>query len=438
MAKNNENERPEDVSVPLVIGGTHLADVQHSTKQVAVERFYKDYINKGIIDPKPPYQRNAGLWSIKRQSNFMSALVNNIPIPPLYLCPRTAASKIFYPVDGLQRYTTLKNWFEGIVPLNLSVRVPGQAKPVSRKVTWKEIETNENYVDIKDRILSHSLHVVTLDYLILENQRLLFVAINSGLPLNEDENNYCSNFLTRKLLEILQEDVLQSIFDEYPGVFQNSVVNDTRFRAKRVVHELLMLTGFKAATGDDICRGLLLESELSSPQDKKRVENRANKLKKGDPKQVWDAQGLRKQERAETASLLHRFLASTGLDYNDSPADFRKRVDLKFLPVLREVLELVASIFAKNQNLGIEPSSIGGTGRLPRNIIDPVTFLYHKVRTKAVTVDDLKKRGQAVCGFLKEYFEQKATRGYKMSTSDAHMMTNKMNLMEELFSKRFK
>jgi hypothetical protein len=404
------------VDVPLEIAGQPLRSVSHSPMHPNVQVFYDQYISR-CIKFDPPYQRQDDIWPLPKSAGFIHSIVNNIPMPPFYLCPIAQNSPYCYPVDGLQRMKALIRFFTNQIKIRVTLRYADDSTR-ERKVTWDEISKDDTYLPIRLKILNFTLNVVVLSFLPLEEQRLLFVAVNSGVPLNYDENVYCANFLARRVCHVVYGDLLHS----WEGILNPKVTENRRWRGDRMAHELLLLTGIKLANGDVVTAGIQ-KQEGVAPNDK----DEDNSLV------YWKSPPLRRTERRKTAQALHGALKLAGVQHTDTDAKFRSVFDFSHFPRLKDVSDLLAGIFRDEATLGIDKSQESKTYRLQRNVLDPVAFFYKKVEANEVSVNQLRQGRDKVKAILVEYFKQKAKRNYKMSTSDAHMMTKKTNLLEELF-----
>jgi hypothetical protein len=86
-------------------------DTRPLTIDLLVKRIREDE-----IDLAPPFQRKAGLWSIKQKSQLIESLLIRIPLPAFYFDATNASRWLV--VDGLQRLTTFKEFILGDMKLD--------------------------------------------------------------------------------------------------------------------------------------------------------------------------------------------------------------------------------------------------------------------------------------------------------------------------------
>lgn len=419
----------EVIKVPLVIAGSTLEGILYRATLPTVETFHRDFIGLTVetsrLDLKPPYQRQDNIWSDDKAAKLICSMINGLPIPPIYLCPTAAASLFFYPVDGLQRIKAISRFFAGDISIVIEIHRTNAegTKILRRRVTWEEIRNEPQYRDIKHRILTYQIPVVELAFIPLESQRLLFVAINSGVPLNDDENNYCANFLARKFLDGIYADV----FGSWTGILQPSCTENKRFKAAKVANELLLMIGVTKNDGEEITQGVHLFEEDEGEEDEGEEDEEQGK---------WVAPALRKGDRRQTATAMHDWLRHNGVQYHQPQQAFNACFDLARLPLLQNVANVIRDVFANNKVLGVDEKSNNKDYRQHRNVMDPLAFFYKKVENNELTVEQLTRHRGKINNLLGEYFRRKVVEQYNMSTSDAHMMTNKINLLEAIFNER--
>ncbi|HEC5279803.1 TPA: DUF262 domain-containing protein [Enterobacter cloacae] len=77
-----------------------------------------DMLSNDEINLETLYQRESGLWDTRTKSRFIESMMLKFPIPPLYFNVLYKDEAQIYPhwevIDGLQRLSTLKEFFIGI------------------------------------------------------------------------------------------------------------------------------------------------------------------------------------------------------------------------------------------------------------------------------------------------------------------------------------
>ena len=68
-------------------------------------------IDKGRIFLQPDFQRYSQVWDYKTASQLIESVLLNVPIPPIYVAEEDDGS--WNIIDGLQRLTSFKNFYEG-------------------------------------------------------------------------------------------------------------------------------------------------------------------------------------------------------------------------------------------------------------------------------------------------------------------------------------
>lgn len=88
------------------------SEVKIDSRVVTVDSLYRR-LEANEIDLHPAFQRNQDLWQNKEKSWFIESLLLGIPIPTFYF--DTTIDSRWVVIDGLQRLTTLKQFFfEGL------------------------------------------------------------------------------------------------------------------------------------------------------------------------------------------------------------------------------------------------------------------------------------------------------------------------------------
>lgn len=70
-----------------------------------------DQWRRGSLDPNPPYQRN-DVWTLDQRIELIRSLLMGVPVPAI-ITNRRERGSIRYVIDGKQRVTTMRMWFDG-------------------------------------------------------------------------------------------------------------------------------------------------------------------------------------------------------------------------------------------------------------------------------------------------------------------------------------
>lgn len=221
-------------------GGLYPYDPAYSDIEMGETPFsifeYLRQLEKGKITIQPDFQRNQ-VWDKVQKSRFIESVILNFPLPPIYL--NENKESIYIVIDGLQRSTALKEFYNGEYALSGIEAVPKyngyrfqdlpetiQSKFEDKKLTVFILKPSTPMVVIYD----------------------LFKRINTGgTQLNRQEVRNCI-FIGRstKLLKELAE-------QEYFKIAINWGVKDTRMKDREVVLRYLAFRWFdlqKEYTGD--------------------------------------------------------------------------------------------------------------------------------------------------------------------------------------------
>ena len=100
-------------------GGIYPYDPAYSDIEIGDTPFsifeYLRQLDKGKIVIQPDFQRNQ-VWKNTQKSKFIESILLNFPLPPIYLNETKESNYIV--IDGLQRSTTLKEFYYGTLKLS--------------------------------------------------------------------------------------------------------------------------------------------------------------------------------------------------------------------------------------------------------------------------------------------------------------------------------
>jgi hypothetical protein len=106
--------RPEAISGAVV----YTVDWTVATVVSQIDADPEDPNSQGVLVTAPPFQRRTA-WTDERQGLFIESLMLGLPIPPLVLAESMQHEGQFYVLDGKQRLTALKRFFDHNDPLPL-------------------------------------------------------------------------------------------------------------------------------------------------------------------------------------------------------------------------------------------------------------------------------------------------------------------------------
>jgi uncharacterized protein with ParB-like and HNH nuclease domain len=96
------------------------SDIEISDTPFSVFEYLRQ-IDKGKIEIQPDFQRNQ-VWKHTQKSKFIESILLNFPLPPIYLNETTNST--YRVIDGLQRSTTLKEFYCGNLKLEGLEAIP--------------------------------------------------------------------------------------------------------------------------------------------------------------------------------------------------------------------------------------------------------------------------------------------------------------------------
>lgn len=134
-------------------------------------------------DHNPTYQRPGGQWDIRQKQKFIDSILNNFPVPPIYL-HKTGTYAV---IDGKQRLETIREFIDGKFDLALDFvlmekidRDGGAPLPGDG---WQEFTDKW-----RTHVLSYNIPVVEVAFANDENAealvRQIFLRLNSGTKIS--------------------------------------------------------------------------------------------------------------------------------------------------------------------------------------------------------------------------------------------------------------
>lgn len=185
-----------------------------------------DLIKDGDIELSPNFQRNF-VWDKTRQSKLIESIFLGLPLPSIYLSQYEDGRLTI--VDGLQRLTTIKNFFENKLRLsNLEYLIECNGK------TFSELPDSLSQLRIR-KFGQTQIMCFVIDYRSPSKLKFdLFRRLNTGgKPLNNQEIRNCLS--KPELQELLKEAASSDIFKQATG----GSIKDVRMEAQESVLRFL-------------------------------------------------------------------------------------------------------------------------------------------------------------------------------------------------------
>jgi hypothetical protein len=194
----------------------------------AVSKFLRD---RNLLNLNPPYQREAGVWSLEKQQLFIDSLLNGYDIPKIYLhqVDRDVAGFDFAVVDGKQRISTVYSFLGDGFGLgdDFSFAGPNCSEPPRPRDTYSQFS----------REAQELLREVMLDIAVIQTDdeeeiEELFSRLNNGEKLKAAESrNAMGGIITDLIRELIQE----------PFFVHKLGFNNSRYSYHEVACKLLLL-----------------------------------------------------------------------------------------------------------------------------------------------------------------------------------------------------
>ncbi len=115
--KNNDSEIFDSKVIEYSEGYEDTIQIPKELRKIRTQAYDKSVedtvrmIEKGRIFLQPDFQRYSQVWDYKTASQLIESVLLNVPIPPIYVAEEDDGS--WNIIDGLQRLTSFKNFYEG-------------------------------------------------------------------------------------------------------------------------------------------------------------------------------------------------------------------------------------------------------------------------------------------------------------------------------------
>lgn len=145
--KNNDKEIFDENITEYSDGYEDTIKIPKELRKIRTQAYDKSVedtvrmIEKGRIFLQPDFQRNSQVWDYKTASQLIESILLNVPIPPIYVAEEDDGS--WNIIDGLQRLTSFKNFYEG----KFKLRGLDSLKELN-KLNYESLNTNaKNILD---------------------------------------------------------------------------------------------------------------------------------------------------------------------------------------------------------------------------------------------------------------------------------------------------
>jgi hypothetical protein len=239
-------------------------DIEMSESPFTVFEFIRKYDNGKIIT-QPDFQRNL-VWTNVKKSRFIESIILNFPLPPIYLNETIDGNYMI--IDGLQRTTTIHQFYKGDFELNELQALPkynGSAFSNLPDTLQSKFEDKKLTIFI---LKPSTPMVVIYD---------LFNRINTGgTQLNRQEVRNCIYIgkCTRLLKELSEKDYFKNAIDWG--------IKETRMKDREAVLRYLAFRWFnykKEYTGD-MSNYIETAMKIINQLDDRRIENMETDFKR--------------------------------------------------------------------------------------------------------------------------------------------------------------
>lgn len=194
----------------------------------------KLWVRKNRIDLNPPYQREAGIWSVDKQQLFIDSLLNGYDVPKLYFHDRSSENGPFSDsvVDGKQRLTAVWAFMQDAFPLASDFEFSGDTSFFGGEPPAKDQKYSDFTEDQVEYFRGQTIDVVTIETDEEDDIEELFSRLNNGEPLNAAEKR---NAMGGNMIKLVRE------VAKLPALKQSLGFKDKRMSHHEVAAKLLRM-----------------------------------------------------------------------------------------------------------------------------------------------------------------------------------------------------
>jgi len=226
------------------------------------------------------------VWDVGKQSRLIESVLMRIPLPVFYVAEDSEGLLVV--VDGRQRLTTLRRFFDGELKLNL----PDRAELNNKKFSDLELR-------LQNRAEDCQLHFYIIDRTVPERARLdIFERVNGGEVLTRQQMR--NAIYNGPATIFLREEASTELFRDATGRSLNAKkMQDREFVNRFMSFSLLPLDSYKGDMDDWLARGLTRYLQLSEEQRRQLRERLHHGL--ANNLSVFGKHAFRKHREAEQA-----------------------------------------------------------------------------------------------------------------------------------------
>ena len=240
----------EKYPIDSVLIRTEIRTVKEVLEKIQMSRY--------IMDPE--FQREF-LWSSKKQSKLIESCVMRVPLPVFYVAENQRG--LITIVDGLQRLSTLKNFFDG----KLKLTGLGEKHPLNKMtikdLPWRQLAIIEDTNLLMYVIDSRAPEIAKLD---------IFQRVNNGTPLSRQQirnalySGPATNWLKRAVSAKIFQKATASSLDK------NSM-RDREAINRFISFSIMNWQNYKSGKMDSfLADGLIYLNEISKTEREKLLE----------------------------------------------------------------------------------------------------------------------------------------------------------------------
>ena len=199
-------------------------------------------IREGRYVMNPDFQRDF-IWDDEKQSKLIESVIMRIPLPVLYLAEDDEGRMIV--VDGLQRLSTFKRFFDDELKLKLKDRPELDGK------RFRDLPPK-----LQNRIEDCNLILYVIDSQVPERARLdIFERVNGGVALTRQQMRNC--LFMGRATRFLRDEAKTELFLDTTGRSLNSkTMRDREFVNRFCAFQILDIEEYKGDMDDFLAMAL--------------------------------------------------------------------------------------------------------------------------------------------------------------------------------------